>query len=96
MATKFNVTATADKQAYNPGDKITIRISGNASADATSQTVTADIILHGADGSLGAISVPVTLTKPGSDVEVTIASASDGTGRVWKVATDGKSVTATA
>lgn len=99
MSDQWDVTAQLDKTSYNVGDRMTLTITGG---DVLTGPVTVNlsgtINIVSADGATTTVPLPSapitgTTTTPES---VKIASVTDSSGRVWTVAPDGLSATATA
>lgn len=100
MADTFNVTASFDKSSYNTGDTMTLTIAGGDVLTTTSPiAISGTINLTAADGSTSTLTFPAgaTVNETTSTPEsVKISSVTDSSGRVWTVAANGLSATATA
>lgn len=98
MATTHTISFKFDKTSYNPGDRMTLTLTGSAvkTSDVTLANLNATVNLS--DGSVLNLTVPSTVIKDGqtTNLSAKIASITDPSGRVWTVSTDGLSATAVA
>ncbi len=93
MADVFNLTADFDKTSYNPGDTMTVAVSGSVT-DGNPTPVVASILITAADSST--VTLAASSAVNGSTETWVITSATDTAGRTWSISADGHSATATA
>lgn len=103
--TTFNVSAAYDKAAYNAGEQMKITLSGNATFVGDPTVVTsqasADLTVAADNGVVTQViasGATVTTTTPATPqtLNVSLSAVADTLSRVWTIAADGKSATATA
>jgi hypothetical protein len=85
MSTAPVVTGLApDKQAYNPGDPITVILTGQAGSQlAVRNDTLTGTLTDQATGLTGALTGLLSVTSPVEDT--TLAGLSDSDGRVWQL-----------
>lgn len=104
MTDTWNVTASYDKSSYNQGDTMTVALSGSDVLTSTTttqqQSGNLTLSLTAADGSVTTVEVPAVTINVTSNTSTTqtvkITGVSDSSGRVWTIAANGLSATATA
>ncbi len=90
MTDTFNLTAAFDKATYNPGDLMTLTVSGTVT-DGTATPVTASIVATASDSETTTLTA--TATVGGQTLTYTIAVTDSGN-RTWTI--NGNVATATA
>ncbi len=99
MADTINLTLSMDKTNYNPGDLMTMSVSGTASTGsgtpATTFTPTANVRLS--DGTVVPLTGPTVTINATSPQSLTFAiTQASGDSKVWAVASGGQSASVTA
>ena len=93
MADTFALVAAFDKASYNPGDMMTVTVTGTVtSGDPT--PVAATLTVTAADGSTTTLTADSSVS--GAPETWAITAVTDTANRVWTIAADGHSATATA
>ena len=80
MADTFNLTAAFDKASYNPGDTMTLAVTGTVTSGSATP-VSATLTVTAADGTTASLAATSSVT---------------GGAETWTIAADGHSATATA
>lgn len=100
MTDTWNVSAVYDKSSYTQGETMTITFTGGDVLTTTTpeQGGTVTITWTAADGSTTTVAVPPTTINVTTSTQqaVKITSVSDTSNRVWTIAANGLSCTATA
>lgn len=98
MADTINLALSMDKAAYNPGDLMTMTVSGTASTGGTagsSFTPTANVRLS--DGTVVPLTGPTVTINATSPQPLSFAiTQANGNSKVWGVASGGLSASTTA
>jgi len=93
MADTFNLTAAFDKSSYNPGDTMTVTVSGSVT-NGSPTPVAATLTVTAADGSTSTLAATSAVT--GATETWAITAVTDTASRTWTISADGHSATATA
>lgn len=98
MADSFaGVTVTFDKTEYSQGETMTLTLSGSATGSPSTVTDQPSVTAQASDGSTAPIQpASATINVPGGPLATIMSAVADSTGRIWTIAANGLTATATA
>lgn len=93
MADSFNLVAAFDKPSYNPGDTMTLSVTGTVT-NGTATPVNATITVTASDNTTTTLTAASAVG--GEALTFVISAVQDTGNRAWTIAANGLSATATA